>query len=374
MMNILLEAIRYPDKLNTLTHPQWEQLIRFARNAKMLGTLAFWVQERGYGLDIPKEANDLLTGQSIKQEHMRLSVLWELKELEDLFADTDFPIVILKGGAYIKANRDWSKGRQISDLDLLVPKQFLAEVEAKIQQHGWIASSDLSEYDDHYYREWSHELPPYINPKRGIELDLHHNLIAPTSRIKLDIDKIFSRAIKLPNSRFSVLCDEDMFIHSAVHLLFNDELRGGIRDIVDMKSIAEYAIKVSHSDNADAFWQTLERRSYELGVTRPVYYAANTLSHFFSQHQNAITPFKPHAPSSLINPLMQHCIRDTLAPDIKNEFKDGLAQLLLYIRSHWVRMPPFMLAYHLGYKAWLRYKNPLNIYQKAAKGRNSKEV
>jgi hypothetical protein len=28
----------------------------------------------------------------------------------------------------------------------------------------------------------------------------------------------------------------------------------------------------------------------------------------------------------------------------------GLARLLLYIRSHWIRMPPWLLAYHLGYK------------------------
>jgi len=31
-----------------------------------------------------------------------------------------------------------------------------------------------------------------------------------------------------------------------------------------------------------------------------------------------------------------------------------LARLLLYMRSHWIRMPPWLLFYHLGYKFWVR--------------------
>jgi hypothetical protein len=33
-----------------------------------------------------------------------------------------------------------------------------------------------------------------------------------------------------------------------------------------------------------------------------------------------------------------------------------VARWLLYLRAHWVRMPPLMLARHLGYKAYLRWK------------------
>lgn len=32
------------------------------------------------------------------------------------------------------------------------------------------------------------------------------------------------------------------------------------------------------------------------------------------------------------------------------------ARLLIYIRSHWLRMPPLLLARHLGYKTWLRVR------------------
>lgn len=373
-MNILLKIIKSPSKLNTLSPPEWEQLIRFARNAKMLGTLSVWLEQHKNHANTPQPVIDLLQGHAIKVQQIHKSVLWELSELEAIFADTDFPIIILKGGAYLKANRPWHQGRQLSDLDLLVPKPHLAEVEARIKYYGWIAGSDLSEYDERYYREWSHELPPYINPKRGLELDLHHNLIAPTSRIKLDIDKMFERSVKLPNSRFSILCDEDMFIHSAVHLLFNDELRGGIRDIVDMKSIAEFAIEQSYSGDAATFWQRLANRSNELKVTRPVYYAIDTLSRFFEQHQNIKQHFEHYGPVAPIDKLMRHCITRSLTPTIEDNFRQGWAQQCLYIRSHWVRMPPLMLIYHLGYKSWIRYNSSLTAQEKAAKSNINKEI
>jgi hypothetical protein len=40
-------------------------------------------------------------------------------------------------------------------------------------------------------------------------------------------------------------------------------------------------------------------------------------------------------------------------PDVRSRTMAG-ARFLLYLRSHWVRMPPWMLARHLAYKAWVR--------------------
>jgi hypothetical protein len=37
----------------------------------------------------------------------------------------------------------------------------------------------------------------------------------------------------------------------------------------------------------------------------------------------------------------------------------GFARWLLYVRSHWIRMPPGLLARHLGFKAYLRLRQRL---------------
>ena len=49
-------------------------------------------------------------------------------------------------------------------------------------------------------------------------------------------------------------------------------------------------------------------------------------------------------------------VRQALVPDLP-EFSSPwrrIACLCLYIRSHWLRMPPLPLALHLMRKAWLR--------------------
>lgn len=39
----------------------------------------------------------------------------------------------------------------------------------------------------------------------------------------------------LSGTPFAVLANEDMVLHSALHLLMSDELRGGIRDLFDIR-------------------------------------------------------------------------------------------------------------------------------------------
>jgi hypothetical protein len=34
----------------------------------------------------------------------------------------------------------------------------------------------------------------------------------------------------------------------------------------------------------------------------------------------------------------------------------AVARWLIYVRAHWLRMPPGLLAKHLSHKAWLRFR------------------
>jgi hypothetical protein len=353
-MNQLIEVIKQPDTLSSLNPMQWEELIRHARHGKMLGTLAAWCKQYKLMAELPREVRDLLSGEAIRSQHLQLQAQYEMSELEKAFTDTDFPIILLKGAAYLRTGMASHQGRRLSDVDLLIEHTHLAEAEVIMHKHGWKADSSLSAYDERYYRNWSHELPPLTHPMRGMEIDLHHNLIAPTSRIKLDIGQLIKAAKPLAGSRFSVLCDEDLFIHSAVHLLFNEELRGGIRDIVDLKLMAEH---FQNQTPEREFWPKLYQRSQQLGVQRPVFYAVDTLSRFFDMDIPNLADFKQAAPIKPLLQVMQRSISQALAPPIERDFKEGHAHQFLYLRSHWLRMPPWLLLYHLTYKALLRFKH-----------------
>ena len=95
------------------------------------------------------------------------------------------PIVLLKGTAYVMADLPPARGRMLGDLDLMVPRDRIDEVERTLIAAGWL-SAELNDYDQRYYREWTHEIPPLRHPDRDTEVDIHHTIVASTSRALVD--------------------------------------------------------------------------------------------------------------------------------------------------------------------------------------------
>jgi hypothetical protein len=54
--------------------------------------------------------------------------------------------------------------------------------------------------------------------------------------------------------------------------------------------------------------------------------------------------------------LMDACYGRVLRPAhaSTSQAGTGVARLVLYLRSHWIKMPFHLLAYHLGRKLWVR--------------------
>ncbi|WP_311964411.1 nucleotidyltransferase family protein, partial [Acinetobacter baumannii] len=94
------------------------------------------------------------------------------------------------------AGLDAGRGRLFSDVDILVPKPRLDEVEAALMLHGW-ASTHLDPYDQRYYREWMHEIPPKVHVRRGISIDVHHAIMPETAADRPDPDLLRAAAIPI---------------------------------------------------------------------------------------------------------------------------------------------------------------------------------
>ncbi len=343
-MSILSDVLINPETLSNLSNEEWDDLLRFSRFAKMMATLHWLAEKQCITQTLPSEAQVLLDGATVRMEYMQQKARFELQQIAHIFADNDTPIILLKGAAYIHAGLPPAGGRLLSDVDIMVSKSHLADVEDRFLACGWKADEELTTYDEHYYRHWSHEIPPIRHPFREVEIDIHHNITMPTSRIKLDADKLVERAVPVPNSRFHILCPTDMVLHSACHLLFNDELRGGLRDLWDMKLLCEYYLATSPT-----FYTELTARSIELGLHKPLYYALSALEQLLglALPSNWQKNFGSFAPNGAINRLLSTLVKNTLVPEDVENLGDSLSQRLLYIRSHWVRMPPFMLTKHL---------------------------
>ncbi len=354
--NVLLRFLKDPSAVSCLSTTEWDLLIRLARHSKLLARMGCQITELGLESQCPKKALDNMQGAKAYSDYYQTQARWELRHLKKTLADSKSPILLLKGAAYLVSKLPPNRGRLLSDVDLLIPHKKLPQVEQQLQEQGWQSKSQ-DEYDQHYYRKWMHEIPPLYHKNRGFEVDIHHNLLPLIGRLRPNADLLWQSAQPIGNSGFLMLSPADMVLHSAAHLFFSDELRGGIRDLVDIHDLCQY-----FSQQDSNFWEHLTARSREMDLARPLYYALNA-AHWLLETPVPICALKAvnyDAPGLITGRIMQRLITQVLEPHLPNNPGANFAQRLLYLRSHWVRMPLHILLPHLFHKAFLspRKKKP----------------
>jgi len=257
---------------------------------------------------------------------------------------------VLKGMAYLLAGLPYAAGRVFADLDLLVPAENLQAIESTLLAKGW-QHHELSAYDEHYYRTWTHEIPALIHCERETEVDIHHSLTSPIGRLKLETAPFWETAVRLPGLEVSVPSPADMALHCAVNLFQNNELADDIRHLLDLHGMLQF-----FSADQPLFLDSLITRANHLGVGRPLFYGL-----YFSKLllqtsvPEAVMIRIERRPGWLALKVMQLCVPLALLP-LHPDFScrsTKLARWWLYWRSHWLRMPLHILLPHLTYKFYL---------------------
>ena len=345
----LLQALRQPRTMTVLDADAWDLLLRQASSAGLLGRLAALAQVAGIDGEFPVPVRrHMRAALTIAQQQQR-AVRWELVQLAPVFERLEGPVMLLKGAAYAAASLPPAAGRLFSDIDLLVPKVQIATAEALLTFDGWV-SSHHSEYDQRYYRQWMHELPPMTHIRRKTVLDLHHNILPETARIQTRPDLILASAQVLPeHPRFSIPAPVDLVLHSATHLFHEGEWQHGLRDLVDLDAL----LRASGKDAG--FWDGLAARAEALNLGRPLFYGLRYCEQLLS------TPLPPGLldrcpgrPSPRAAAWMDRLFIPALA-SAHHSCRlpgSGLAASSLYVRNQWLRMPPHLLLPHLAQKFW----------------------
>lgn len=332
-----------PDEL---TLKQWELLIRQAQASMLAGTLCYRLD----GVSIPSQAMRHFQSARIHSDKQVNDLLWEIRHLKKVAAESGIPLILLKGAAYVAVDSAAAKGRFFSDIDLLVPKEDIANTEKKLMAHGWVSSLQNT-YDQHYYRKWMHEIPPLQHVFRGSVIDLHHNILPLTSKVCPNAGLMIEAAVSVnDNSLIRVLKLPDMIIHSAAHLFYDGELNHGLRDLVDLDSL----FRNSSEDVA----MLVVERAFELGLQRSIFYAFRYLNMILRTpiSSDALERSRLAAPGCYGVPIMDFLFLRALMPEHSScgDRWTGVARWLLYVRSHWLKMPWYLLLPHLSRKAWLR--------------------
>ena len=218
------------------------------------------------------------------------------------------PVILLKGGAYLLAGLPPGRSHFASDLDIMVPQEHLGVVERTLLDAGWRRGA-VTDYDDRYYRDWMHEVPPLWHPDRLFALDLHHAILPTTSRYKPDTEALFAAAVPLDDRPLKVLCPADMVLHGAAHL-FTEEFVSGLRQLADLHDLLE------HFGRTDGFWDDLLKRSRLHGLGRILYYLLRYLRQVLATEipHEVRTAAEAYRPNLVVRAIMDAAVSQPCGP------------------------------------------------------------
>jgi hypothetical protein len=350
---LLRTVARAPRDVAEWSSEELDLGLRLARRVRLLGRLAAHLRDLGLLAGLPTAARDQLESALVVVEARSRVTRWELDRLAvALRAAVSTKVVALKGSAYLLAGLPNAKGRVFADVDLLLDERELDTAERALVAQGWNGTK-LSPYDQHYYRAWTHELPPLVHVEREVEADLHHNILPRTSRLKPSGAALFDAAVPIASERFARLADPDVVLHAMTHLMFDSEMADSLRDLVDIDDLLRH-FAAAH----EGFWDRLSARAHELDLERPAFYALRYARRFLGTPvpSDAERRSSAGAPPRPIVWLMDRLVPLALFPvhpDVPSRAA-AAARFLLYVRSLWIRMPPLLLARHLTYKFYLR--------------------
>jgi hypothetical protein len=261
----VIQLLAAPGDGRDLPLDRWDRVVRVGRACRLLPALRQRLDEAGVLSGLPAPVRGQLDSEAAIARYRKQMAWRELHELTDALASVPGPRVLVKGAAYIVQGLRLADARVVSDVDLLVPRERLAAVEARLREAGWQPEA-VDPYDERYYREWSHEVPPLRYPGHLLELDLHHAIVPPISRVRVDPARLLAAARPVPGTAFHVLAPEDQVLHACVHAFVDSDLADRVRDIVDLDAL------VCELAAAPGFWDRLCARAAELGLARGLWY------------------------------------------------------------------------------------------------------
>ena len=343
-----LQALRQPQLSVSWELPEWERVIRLSRRLRLLGRLAESVIGAGLLDGVPIHAARHLRAELRYSRWRSAALVWLLERLPAMLGDTPYPLVLLKGAAYIGQDLPIALGRLPSDVDIMVPRAHLADAQARLVHAGW-GEQELDEHDRRYYREWSHEVPPMRHPLHAVELDLHHNILPPVAHTNVDADLLLARLQPSNWPRWQVLHPTDQVLHCAVHLFHDSEARDRLRDLVDLDGL------LRSFGQEIVFWDELIERAGQLGLREPLALACHFTGSWL---QTPIPPtvayrIQSDGPGRWHSAWVRRALTTVLTPtdpDHSPALRQGLAANVLLARYHYRRLPLRLLIPHLWHK------------------------
>jgi hypothetical protein len=341
---ILTEVMQRPEMVAGISVQQWEDLVAQARSTGLLGALRQQLEQAGIFNDIPEHISRHLDSGWLVHTKTKADVHYEVGRIRQALQPTGERLILLKGAAYLEAGLPAGSGRRLTDIDILTPQPKIDTIEKVLIEAGW-KSSSLDAYDERYYR----------HVRRGSVIDLHHTILPPTAAPNVDASLLFQDLVEIEPGVFR-LSNPDLVLHSAAHLFHEGEFHNGLRDLWDLDRLLRDFV-----GQDPAFWDILAERASQLDLRVSLHHGLTyTAAIFNTPVPRRILEGLAGPARKLRQPLMDFLFCRAFMPTHPNcnlRFTKT-ALFALYVRSHYLRMPLYLLVPHLFRKYRMRHQKP----------------
>lgn len=279
----------------------WELLLKIAETEAVAAALGF-VGKAATPLAIPMTIRQRLERHLIDATVRQLILSRELSALIDAFDRHGIPVIPLKGPALAEMLYPRPGLRPSSDLDVLIDRHALVEVDGLLQGLGYrrVADEHSWAFDVAYDRATLYE------GADGVRVDLHWSLVSDPrfSWNEAAARSLWQRATKIPvgTSEVLSLCPEDLLVYLAVHLAVHHGL-AGLLWYWDLARLLE-------GWSAKLDWDAIAARATGWRVKRAVYFALRGCDTLFgvSAPRRVMSRLRPRGPrAAALRWLVRRC-------------------------------------------------------------------
>jgi hypothetical protein len=183
----------------------------------------------------------------------------ELARILAALSGQSIEVIVLKGAALAETVYPHRALRPMSDIDLLVKSERLADTETTLLNMGYALDSNLKAHhqDHHYHWVFMKSAAPSV--------EIHWHVQRATDPFRVDIEGCWRRAepVSIAGVEALVFSPADLLIHLCQHL-GQHKFTGGIRPLCDISEATKY-----YGDHID--WMEVATISSEWGMNACAY-------------------------------------------------------------------------------------------------------
>jgi hypothetical protein len=242
-----------------LTAKQWDVVLQLATHHQLRGLTYRLLADGPLAHQVPPAVHDPLRATYVDTAVRNAVLFRQTSEMAGALAASGIPVMLLKGIHLARFVYSEPALRSMADVDLMVPRDRLAEAERVMIERGY---GPLPRPDLEAFCTWSNHLAKLTKAGAPV-LELHWGIERPTCPFRIDLDGLWarSREATLEGSSVRILSPEDLLLHLALHGSYHHRFdRSALKGLVDID-----AVVAKHGSALD--WAALVARANQWGAS-----------------------------------------------------------------------------------------------------------